>query len=152
MGYLNKHITMKIIIVILALLAVAMCAEVGTMTLNLQATFHYEDPFYSTHSPYCTGSREGNAMGYDGLDDYWGCMPETFGRENKCYQDYPNGTTATPMPIYVDYTDSAHPEGIVRCALVCSGAATGNCGPRAECMILPGIAQAQVGVCLYRKK
>ena len=148
---------MKIIIAILALLAVAMCAQTNTVTINknfinLQATFHYEDPFFSTHSPYCTGSREGNAMTYDGLDEYFGCMPETFGRENKCYQDYPNGTTATPMPIFVDYTNKDHPEGVVRCALVCSGAATGNCGPRAECMILPGLAQAQVGVCLYKRQ
>jgi len=140
---------MKIIIAILALLAVAMCAE----TMNFQATFHYEDPFWSSHTPYCTGTREERAMTYDGLDDFWGCMPRTFGRENKCYQDYPAGTTATPMPIYVDYvTDPTNPEGIVRCALVCAGAATGNCGPRAECMTLPGIAQAIVGVCLYRKK
>merc|ERR1712194_232754 len=71
-------------------------------------------------------------MDYDGLDNYRACMPLTFGRENKCYQDYP--------------------EGVARCALVCSGAATGICGPRAECMILPGLAQAQVGVCLYKKR
>ena len=143
---------MKIIIAILALLAVAMCAQTNTVTINrnfinLQATYHYEDPFHNTHVPYCNSARE-NAKGqsYDGLDEYYGCMPLTFGRENKCYQDYPNGTTATPMPIFVDKDQK------VRCALVCSGAATGNCGPRAECMILPGIAEAQVGVCLYRKK
>ena len=139
---------MKVFIAILALLAVAMCAQVGTVSLrplNLQATFHYEDPFFSTHTPYCTGSLEAPQT-YDGLDEYYGCMPLTFGRENKCYQDYPNGTTATPMPMFVDADQK------VRCAIVCSGAATGNCGPRAECMILPGIAQAQVGVCLYRKK
>ena len=116
---------------------------------NFQANFHYEDPFWASHKPYCTGTRE-EPMGYDGLDDYYGCMPLTFGRENKCYQDYPNGTTATPMPIYNDETDPQNP--VARCALVCSGAATGICGPRAECMILPGMAQAQVGVCLYKKK
>ena len=134
---------MKLIIALLALLAVANCFE----TQTLQANFHYEDPWFSNHSEHgnCTGSRE-KSMDYDGLDNYRACMPATFGRENKCYQDYPNGTTATPMPIY--YGD----DGIPRCALVCSGAATGICGPRAECMILPGMAQAQVGVCLYKKR
>merc|ERR1719424_352968 len=132
---------MKLIFALLALLAVANCLE----TMNYQANFHYEDPWWSNHSEHgaCTGSREAS-MDYDGLDNYRACMPLTFGRENKCYQDYPSGTTATPMPIYVDYTDPAHPEGLARCALVCSGAATGICGPRAECMILPGLAQAQV--------
>ena len=130
---------MKTIIAILAILSVVMC----------QANFHYEDPFTSSHSAYCTGSRE-EPRGYEGLDGYFACMPETFGRENKCYQDYPNGTTATPMPIYNDETTGE--KQVIRCNLVCSGAATGNCGPRAECMILPGLAQAQVGVCMYKKK
>jgi hypothetical protein len=112
---------------------------------NFQANFHYEDPFWASHTAYCTGTREAPQQ-YDGLDDFYACMPETFGRENKCYQDYPAGTTATPMPIFVGE------DGKPRCALVCSGAATGICGPRAECMILPGLAQAQVGVCLYKKK
>ena len=144
---------MKIIIAILALLAVAMCAQTNTVTINrnfinLQATYHYEDPFAASHGkPYCNSARENSeGQSYDGLDEYFGCMPLTFGRENKCYQDYPNGTTATPMPIFVDKDQN------VRCALVCSGAATGNCGPRAECMILPGLAQAQVGVCLYKRQ
>ena len=132
---------MRVIIAILALLAIANCYE----NTRFQANFHYEDPFWASHKPYCTGTRE-EAMDYDGLDDYFACMPETFGRENKCYQDYPAGTTATPMPIFVGE------DGKPRCALVCSGAATGTCGPRAECMILPGMAQAQVGVCLYKKK
>ena len=133
---------MKVIIAILALLSVAMCA---TPLMNLQANFHYEDPFWASHVAYCTGTKEAPQK-YDGLDDFYGCMPETFGRENKCYQDYPAGTTATPMPIFVGE------DGKTRCVLVCSGAATGICGPRAECMILPGMAQAQVGVCLYKKK
>ena len=143
---------MKIIIAILALLAVAMCAEVGTVTLNknfinLAATFHYEDPFTSTHSAYCTGSRE-EVRSYEGLDGYFMCAPETFGRENKCYQDYPASTTATPMPLFADQDDKAQ----IRCVLVCGGTATGNCGPRAECMVLPGLAQAQVSVCMYKQK
>ena len=132
---------MKAIVAILALLAIANAFE----QTRFQANFHYEDPFWASHKQYCTGTRE-EALSYDGLDDYYACMPLTFGRENKCYQDYPAGTTATPMPIYVDDNQK------VRCALVCSGAATGICGPRAECMILPGLAQAQVGVCLYKKK
>jgi len=122
--------------------------EVVTLSqniMNFQANYHYENPFWASHVPYCTGTREA-PMSYDGLDDFYGCMPETFGRENKCYQDYPPGTTATPMPIYYGEDEK------VRCALVCSGAATGNCGPRAECMILPGLAQAQVGVCLYKRQ
>ena len=145
---------MKTIIAILALLAVAMCAQNDKVTftnkfINLQKSFHYEDPFSSSHSAYCTGSRE-EARQYEGLDDYWACMPETFGEENKCYQDYPASTTATPMTMYNDVTDPKH--NVIRCVIVCSGAATGNCGPRAECMILPGLAQAQVGVCMYRKR
>merc|ERR1712086_29964 len=142
MGYLK---IMRVIIAILALLAIANCYE----TMNYQANFHFEDPFWASHKAYCTGTKE-KPMQYDGLDEYWACMPETFGREHKCYQDYPAGTTATPMPIYQDYITKGPNDPITRCALVCSGAATGICGPRAECMILPGLAQAQVGVCLYK--
>jgi len=143
-------IFIEIYISILAILAIANCEHIGTVTLrpmNLQANYHYEDPWFSNHSDHgvCTGTRE-ESMSYDGLDGFFACMPETFGRENKCYQDYPAGTTATPMPIYYGEDQK------VRCALVCSGAATGNCGPRAECMILPGIAQAQVGVCMYQRQ
>jgi len=140
---------MKIIIFILAILAIAKCADIGTVTLrpmNLQADFHYEDPFKASHkTSACNGSKE-KPLQWEGLDKYWACMPTKIGDENKCYQDYPPGTTATPMPIYVDEDEK------IRCALVCSGAATGNCGPRAECMILPGIAQAQVGVCMYKER
>ena len=134
---------MKLIIALLALLAIANCFE----TLTLQASYHYEDPWFSNHSEFgvCTGSKE-KSMDYDGLDQYRACMPATFGPQNLCYADTPPGTTATPMPIY--YGE----DGIPRCALVCSGAATGICGPRSQCMILPGVSQAQVGVCLYKKK
>ena len=143
---------MKIIIAILALLAVAMCAQTNTVTINrnfinLQAIYHYEDPFFSTHSPYCSSATENQgAQSYDGLDDYYACMPLPFGRENKCFQDYPNGNTAIPMAMYLDSDQN------VRCALVCHGEATGNCGPRAECMILPRDNHQQTGVCMYRKK
>ena len=142
---------MKIIIAILALLAVAMCAQTNTVTINrnfinLQATYHYEDPFFATHVPYCNAATENQgAQRYDGLDNFYACMPLTFGRENKCFQDYPKGNTAIPMPIFYDSDQN------VRCALVCSGKATGDCGPRADCMILPE-AGPQIGVCLYRKK
>ena len=120
--------------------------EVRLLRQNInkfQANFHYENPFWASHKPYCTGTRE-EPQTYEGLDGFWACMPETFGKEQKCYADYPAGNTATPMPIFVDENE------VIRCALVCSGAATGICGPKAECMILPGLAQAQVGVCLYK--
>ena len=108
---------------------------------------HYEDPFYATHVAHCSGSREAPQM-YDGLDDYYGCMPLSFGLENKCYQDYPTDNFATPMPIFVDADQN------VRCTLVCYGTAITHCGLRAECMILPGQAAKynKVGVCLYKKR
>ena len=78
---------MKIIIAILALLAVAMCAQTNTVTINrnfinLQATYHYEDPFAASHGkPYCNSARENSeGQSYDGLDEYFGCMPLTCTR------------------------------------------------------------------------
>ena len=145
---------MKSFIVILALLAIAICAEVGTVqltpqnrrVLTFQATFHYEDPSWSNNVASCTGSRT-EARTWEGLDGYFACMPEAFGEQNKCYQDGPVGTTATPMPLFVEDDQKT-----IRCAMVCSGQATGICGPRSECVILPGIAQAQVGVCLNKEQ
>ena len=88
-------------------------------------------------------------MEYKGLDDYFGCMPKAFDG-NSCYQDAPPGTTAVPMPFFIDKTDLENP--VIRCTLVCFGAAIGDCGPRAECIILPSKrAQNLLGVCLYRR-
>ena len=137
---------MKAIIFAL-LIAVASTASVRLLP-QFQANYHYENPFQSTHKPHCSGSREGSeAMQYDGLDNYYACMPERFDDDrkiNECYQDWPIGNMATPMAVFYGK------DGKGRCALVCSGMATGACAPGAECMILPGQAEMQVGVCMYK--
>ena len=133
-------------IIILLLVAFASCGSIRFNPMGFQAVYHYEDPFQSTHTPHCTGSRE-IAVNYDGLDEYHACAPETWTdhrKANECYQDYPVGTTATPMAMFYGVDNKP------RCMLVCSGMATGVCPPRAECMILPGVAEAQVGVCMYK--
>ena len=144
---------MKFLIALSCLLAVAICVEVGTVTLNkkmlsIQGNNHYDDPFYNTDDPMCSASRE-RPMEYKGLDDYFGCMPKAFDG-NSCYQDAPPGTTAVPMPIFTDKTDPENP--VIRCALVCFGLATGDCAIGAECVILPAKRfQTLKGVCLYRR-
>ena len=141
---------MKIAALLVLLIATVAAVEnvrLDSRMLNLQQSYHYEDPFYSTHKPHCTGAQE-KIVTYAGLDDYYACMPASFGdfrkKAGQCYQDFPVGTTATPMGIFYDE------EGTQRCALVCSGIATGFCPHGAECMIIPGVAQAQVGVCLFK--
>ena len=143
---------MKAIIITL-LIAVASASSVRLLP-QFQANYHYENPFGATHKPHCSGSREGTrAMQYDGLDNYYACMPENFTdarKDNECYQDAPIGNMATPMAVFYDTEKNKDGETITRCALVCSGMATGACAPGAECMILPGQAEMQVGVCMYK--
>jgi len=138
---------MKVFIAIFALLAVAMCAELGTVSLNrkflsLQTSFHYEDPFQTSHKPVCNGEGE-TANQILGIGAYYMCNPETIGANYDCYFDFPPGNTAKPKAIFTDN------HGVIRCALVCHGPVVGNCSGRAECMIIPGDSD-QTGFCAYK--
>ena len=132
---------MKVIIAIIALLSVAMCA---TPLMSLQAVYHYEDPWISSHKPYCTGSREVPQQ-FPELKDRWACMPLAFGPDNdRCYQDAPLGNSASTSANFVDK------DGKKRCYLECvyTGIYT-NCGsPRTHCEKIPNTT---FGACMYKK-
>ena len=137
---------MKVFIAIFALLAVAMCAELDTVSLNrkflgLQINFHYEDPFQSSHKPVCTGEGE-TVNKIEGDADFYMCNPAALGLDYVCAFDFPPGTTAKPKAILTD------DQGVIRCALVCSGPASGKCAGRSECKIIPGDS-AETGICVY---
>ena len=140
---------MRVIIAIFALLAVAACAEVPTvslnrMFLNTQINFHYEDPFQSSHKPVCSGEGE-TVNQIEGVSDFYMCNPKALGVDYVCAFDFPPGTTAKPKAKLTDQ------EGDVRCALVCHGPASGHCSGRAQCMIVPG-DDAEMGFCVYPKR
>jgi len=140
---------MKVLIAIFALLAVTMCAELGTVSLNrkflglqgIPTFFHYEDPFMSSHMPMCLGERE-TVNKILGLDDYYMCNPTALGADYVCDFDFPPDNTAKPKAIITD------DQGVIRCALVCSGPASGKCDGRSECKIIPGDS-AETGICVY---
>merc|ERR1712087_81349 len=141
---LKLYISMKVLIALFALMAVAMSAELNALNFRvLAAKTHYKNPWATNpSSPSCHGSRE-DVVTFDGLDDLAACMPTPIGADDKCFADYPVGNTAPPVANFVDH------EGNTRCGLVCDGGPTvGSCEPHAECTTPPG---TQIGLCMYRK-
>merc|ERR1712086_22701 len=142
-----KNISMRAVILILALSALVMTTEVQKMTLmpqHFQTMTHYENPWSSGSStPKCRSDElPGQIQGANGV----GCFPKST--NNTCPTDVPSGTTATAFPLVQDS------EGNTYCALVCKGYATGTCASGAQCVSPSGKQtfgmqlQAMVAICL----
>ena len=138
---------MRTFVMIIALSAVVMTANISELTLlpQFQAVSHYENPWTSSKStPKCRSDElPGQIQGANGV----GCFP--MATNNTCPSDAPAGTTATPQPLVQDG------QGNTYCALVCSGYYTGTCASGASCVSPSGKQafgmqlQAMVGICLY---
>merc|ERR1712178_299599 len=129
MGIFKKPKTpMKVFVMILALSAVAMAADVAELKMisNIKdASTHYENPWTDgSGTPSCRSDEK--AATVTGIGNGVGCFPMAQG--NACPNDFPEGNTASPYPVLDDG------QGNNYCALVCAGIFSGHCAPGAVCV------------------